>query len=92
MAKEWNNSIKIIINKITFIVSDKLSFSSWWLTSIERLIEVKRKFEYEQRLLNYKFDFIEFKGYKIFRQLLDIMRKIAHEPPYEVLMSYSTSY
>ena len=88
LAKEWNNIIEMII----FIVFDKLSFSSWWLTSIERLIEVKRKFEYGKRLLNDKFDFIEFKSYKIFQQLLDIMRKIAHESPYEVLMSYSICY
>ena len=89
LAKEWNNSIETITSKITFIITDKLSYASWWYTSIERLIEIKHKFENGQRLLNHKFDFIEFKSYKIFRHTIDTMRKLAHEPPCDVLMSYS---
>jgi hypothetical protein len=64
-----------------------LSYSSWWLTSIERLIEIKHKFENRQRLLNEKFG-SELKNYKIFGQSLDTLRKLAHEPPHDVLMSY----
>ena len=83
LAKEWNKSIEKITSKITFIITDKLSYSSWWSTSIERLIEKG------QRLLNNKFEFIEFKSYKIFRNTIDTLRKLAHEPPCDVLMSYS---
>jgi hypothetical protein len=64
-----------------------LSYSSWWLTSIERLIEIKHKFENGQRLLKEKFG-SELKNYKIFGQSLDTLRKLAHEPPHDVLMSY----
>jgi len=54
LAKEWNKSVAIISSKITLIISDKLSYSSWWLTSIERLFEIKHKFENGQRLMKYK--------------------------------------
>ncbi len=64
-----------------------MSYSSWRLTSIERLIEIKHKFENRQRLLNEKFG-SELKNYKIFGQSLDTLRKLAHEPPHDVLMSY----
>jgi hypothetical protein len=87
LSKEWNKSIEIISSKITLIISDKLGYSSWWLTSIERLFEIKRKFENGQRLLNEKFG-SEIKNYKIFGQTLDTLRKLAHEPPHDVLMSY----
>jgi hypothetical protein len=78
LAKEWNKSVEIISSKITLIISDKLSYSSWWLTSIERLFEIKHKFENGQRLLNEKFG-SELKNYKIFGQTLDTLRKLAHE-------------
>ncbi len=64
-----------------------MSYSSWWLTSFERLIEIKHKFENGQRLLSEKFG-SEFKNYKIFRQTLDTLKKLAHEPPHDVIMSY----
>jgi len=54
MANEWNNSIEKMTSKLTLIISDKLSYSSWWLTSFERLIEIKHKFENGQRLLSDK--------------------------------------
>ena len=87
LSKKWNKSIEIISSKITLIISDKVSYLSWWLTSIERLIEIKHKFENGQRLLSEKLG-SEFKNNKIFRQTLDTLRKLAHEPPHDVLMSY----
>ncbi len=91
LAKEWNKSIEIISSKIPLIIADKLSYSSWWLTSIERLFEVKHKFQNGQRLLNEKFG-SGLKNYKIFEQTSDTLRKLAHEPPHDVLMSYGVLF